>query len=65
MAKKEMECHDYDSFATELHLNPCIWDPNHENYNLGEYRQLAFGNIEKALKLTCKLQTFSVLSLCG
>ena len=49
------ECFDYEEFVPQLKKNRCIWDPRDENYNLGEYRNLAFSKIEKALQLRCKL----------
>ena len=36
------ECFDYEAFAPQLQRNPCIWDLHDENYNLAEYRALAF-----------------------
>ena len=46
--------HDYNAFAPHLQQHPCIWDPHNENYNLAEYRNTAYGKIERALKLKRK-----------
>ena len=48
------ECFDYEAFAPQLHKNRCIWDLRDENYNLAEYRALAFRKIESVLRLKCK-----------
>ena len=50
----QAECFDYEAFAPQLQRNPCIWDLHDENYNLAEYRGLAFWKIEKSLQLKCE-----------
>ena len=52
---------DYDAFAPHLQAHPCIWDPRNENYNLAEYRNSAYGKIERALKLKSKFLHYRLL----
>ena len=46
--------YDYEAFAPQLKGHRCIWDVNHDNYSLGDYRALAFSRIERNMRIHSK-----------
>ena len=54
MPGKRKNNFDYHAFAPEMRRFPCLWDPRHENYKLADFKNAAFGKIEKKLHLDSK-----------
>ena len=64
MPGKRKNTFDYDAFAPEMRRFPCLWDPKHENYKLADFKNSAFGKIEKKLNLDSKSNPHLLSPMC-